>query len=168
MCVFFIRVYDELYLWVNAHHVRKIVKKKIDESIFWFGNESRYETQNDRAAYFRVWVMLLALRWYKVRIFTSFMAVGLICMIASLIYDTTKFTPGHITSLFVVIGGLLGIFGFYDVLMDKFGYGLGLPITSFGNSLVNRSTCSLIGKFFIDDQFSTGIYMIFQCNVIFL
>lgn len=73
------------------------------------------------------------------RIFTSFMAVGIICLIASLIYDTTKFTPGHITSLFVVIGAFLGIFGFYDILMDKFGYGLGLPITSFGNSLVKAA-----------------------------
>lgn len=73
------------------------------------------------------------------RIFTSFMAVGIICLIASLIYDTTKFTPGHITSLFVVVGALLGIFGFYDVLMDKFGYGLSLPITSFGNSLVKSA-----------------------------
>lgn len=73
------------------------------------------------------------------RIFASFMAVGIICMIASIIYDLTKLTPGHITSLFVVIGALLGIFGFYDILMDKFGYGLGLPITSFGNALVNAA-----------------------------
>lgn len=73
------------------------------------------------------------------RIFTSFMAVGIICMIASLIYDLTKFTPGHITSLFVVVGAILGVFGFYDVLIDKFGYGLTTPITSFGNSLVNAA-----------------------------
>lgn len=73
------------------------------------------------------------------RIFTSFMAVGIICLIASLIYDTTKFTPGHITSLFVVIGAFLGIFGFYDMLLEKYGYGLSLPITSFGNSLVNSA-----------------------------
>ncbi len=73
------------------------------------------------------------------RIFTSFMAVGIICAVASLIYDTTKLTPGHITSLFVVVGALLGIFGFYDILMEKFGYGLGLPITSFGNSLLKSA-----------------------------
>ncbi len=73
------------------------------------------------------------------RVFTSFMAVGIICLIASLIYDTTKFTPGHITSLFVVVGAFLGIFGFYDILLDKFGYGLCLPITSFGNSLVKAA-----------------------------
>lgn len=73
------------------------------------------------------------------RIFTSFIAVGLICMTASLIYDLTKLTPGHITSLFVVIGAFLGIFGFYDILIDKFGFGLSLPITSFGNSLINAA-----------------------------
>jgi len=74
-----------------------------------------------------------------VRIFTSFLAVGIICLIASIVYNTTKFTPGHITSLFVVIGVILGIFGFYDVLIEKYGYGLSLPITSFGNSLVNSA-----------------------------
>lgn len=72
-------------------------------------------------------------------IFTSFMAVGIICAIASIIYDTTKFTPGHITSLLVVAGAILGFFGLYDVLIDKFGYGLSLPITSFGNSLYNAA-----------------------------
>lgn len=72
-------------------------------------------------------------------IFTSFMAVGIICMLASIIYDTTKLTPGHITSLFVVIGAILGIFGFYDLLAEHFGYGLSLPITSFGNSLMKSA-----------------------------
>lgn len=70
------------------------------------------------------------------KVFSSFVAVGLICAIASIIYDTTKLTPGHITSLFVVVGAILGIFGFYDVLTDNFGYGLSLPITSFGNALL--------------------------------
>jgi len=73
------------------------------------------------------------------RIFTSFIAVGTICLIASIIYNLTKLTPGHITSLFVVIGVILGIFGFYDILIDNFGYGLSLPITSFGNNLVNSA-----------------------------
>lgn len=73
------------------------------------------------------------------RIFTSFMAVGIICAIASLIYDTTKMTAGHITSMFVVIGAVLGLFGWYDILISKFGYGLCLPITSFGNSLLKSA-----------------------------
>lgn len=70
------------------------------------------------------------------KVFFSFLAVGIICAVASIIYDITKFTPGHITSLFVVIGAVLGIFGFYDILIDNLGYGLSLPITSFGNLLL--------------------------------
>lgn len=73
------------------------------------------------------------------KIFYSFMAVGIICLIASIIYDTTKLTPGHITSLFVVIGAFLGIFGVYDILIEHIGSGMSLPITSFGNSLVNAT-----------------------------
>lgn len=72
-------------------------------------------------------------------ILMSFLAVGVICAVGSLIYDLTKMTPGHITSLFVVIGCNLGCFGIYDIFIDKFGYGLYLPITSFGNSLVNSA-----------------------------
>ena len=70
------------------------------------------------------------------KVFTSFLIVGLICAVGSIIYDLTKLTPGHITSIFVVIGALLGIFGFYDMLIENYGYGLSLPITSFGNSLL--------------------------------
>ena len=73
------------------------------------------------------------------KVFASFMIVGIICAIASLIYNTTKFTPGHITSLFVVIGAVLGLFGIYDLMIENFGYGLSLPITSFGNSLLKAS-----------------------------
>lgn len=72
-------------------------------------------------------------------IFTSFVAVGIICAIASIIYDMTKLTPGHITSLFVVLGAIMGVFGFYDLLIDKFGHGLATPITSFGNNLINAA-----------------------------
>ena len=73
------------------------------------------------------------------KIFYSFIIVGAICAIASLIYDLTKFTPGHITSLFVVVGSVLGIFGIYDKLIDYYGYGLNLPIISFGNLLTNAA-----------------------------
>ena len=70
------------------------------------------------------------------KIFSSFIAVGIICAVASLIYDMTKLTPGHITSMFVVVGTVLGIFGFYDILIERYGFGLSLPITSFGNALL--------------------------------
>jgi len=74
-----------------------------------------------------------------IKIFTSFLFVGLFCMIASIIYDTTKLTPGHITSLFTVIGVFLGVFGIYDMLISKFGNGLNVSITGFGNNLINAA-----------------------------
>lgn len=74
-----------------------------------------------------------------IKIVTSFFFVGLFCMIASLIYDTTKLTPGHITSLFTVFGVLLGVFGIYDMLITKFGNGLNVSITAFGNNLANAA-----------------------------
>ena len=43
------------------------------------------------------------------------MFCGLLCGIAQIILDNTKLTPGHVTSLFVVIGAALDIFGIYDI-----------------------------------------------------
>lgn len=77
------------------------------------------------------------------KLFGSFMIVGLICFIASIIYDTTKLTIGHITSLFVVVGTFLGFIGIYDFLIKKCGYGLSLPITSFGNQLYKSALSGL-------------------------
>ena len=47
----------------------------------------------------------------------SFLFAGTICLIGQVILDNTKLTPGHITSLFVVIGASLDIFNIYE---DKF------------------------------------------------
>ena len=44
----------------------------------------------------------------------AFLVCGFICMIAQIIYDNTKLSPGHITSLFVIIGAVLNIGGLYD------------------------------------------------------
>lgn len=70
-------------------------------------------------------------------IFYSFLFCGLICLIGQIILDNTKLTPGHITSLFVVIGAFLGMFGIYDKIIDCVGAGANIPITSFGNTLFN-------------------------------
>ena len=37
----------------------------------------------------------------------SFLFSGLVCFLAQIIYDNSKLTPGHITSMFVVIGAFL-------------------------------------------------------------
>lgn len=70
----------------------------------------------------------------------SFLVCGSICLIGQLIYDNTKFTAGHITSLFVVIGAFLDTFGIYDKLLHISKVGASLPITSFGHSLMHAAS----------------------------
>lgn len=71
------------------------------------------------------------------KLFWSFMFCGTICLIAQIILDNTKLTPGHITSIFVVSGALLDTFNVYDFFVKHVGGGAMLPITSFGHSLVH-------------------------------
>ena len=47
----------------------------------------------------------------------SFIFCGLVCLIAQLILDNTKLTPGHITTIFVVVGAFLDVFGIYDKII---------------------------------------------------
>ena len=70
----------------------------------------------------------------------SFLVCGCICLIGQIIYDNTKLTPGHITSLFVVTGALLDSFGIYDKLLSISKVGASLPITSFGHSLMHAAS----------------------------
>lgn len=67
----------------------------------------------------------------------AFLFCGLVCMISQLILDNTKLTPGHVTSLFVVIGAMLDVFGIYDKIVLYCGAGAIIPITSFGHLLIH-------------------------------
>ena len=67
----------------------------------------------------------------------AFLFCGLVCMISQIILDNTKLTPGHVTSLFVVIGAFLDIFGIYYRIVLYCGAGALVPITSFGHLLVH-------------------------------
>ncbi|MFV0274907.1 MAG: SpoVA/SpoVAEb family sporulation membrane protein [Bacilli bacterium] len=67
----------------------------------------------------------------------SFLFAGFICLIAQMILDNTKLTAGHITSMFVVIGTLLDLNGFYDNIVLHVGGGALVPITSFGHLLIH-------------------------------
>ena len=40
----------------------------------------------------------------------SFLFCGIVCLIGQLILDNTKLTPGHITTIFVVLGCFLDVF----------------------------------------------------------
>ena len=67
----------------------------------------------------------------------AFLFCGFTCLVAQLILDNTKLTPGHVTSLFVVIGAFLDIFGIYDKIVLYCGAGAIIPITSFGHLLIH-------------------------------
>ena len=67
----------------------------------------------------------------------SFLFAGFICLIGQLIFDNTKLTPGHITSLFVIVGSFLDIFNIYDLIVAYVGGGALVPITSFGHLLIH-------------------------------
>ena len=67
----------------------------------------------------------------------SFLFAGFLCLIAQVILDNTKLTPGHITSIFVVIGAALDIFNIYDRIILVVGGGALVPITSFGHLLIH-------------------------------
>ncbi|MBM7717340.1 stage V sporulation protein AE [Siminovitchia sp. FSL H7-0308] len=68
--------------------------------------------------------------------FWAFVIGGSICVIGQLMFDVAKLTPGHTLSIMVVAGAVLAGFGLYEPLIDFAGAGATIPITSFGNSLV--------------------------------
>lgn len=67
---------------------------------------------------------------------TAFIIGGLICVIGQLMFDLLKLTPAHTLTSLVVIGAILGGFDLYEPLVNFAGAGATVPITSFGNSLV--------------------------------
>ena len=66
----------------------------------------------------------------------AFVIGGLICVIGQLLMDVGKLTPAHTMSLLVVSGAVLGGLGLYEPLVEFAGAGATVPITSFGNALV--------------------------------
>lgn len=79
----------------------------------------------------------------------SFLFAGTICLIGQIILDNTKLTPGHITSLFVVIGASLDIFNIYDKIVQCVGGGALVPITSFGHLLTHGAMARASNNGFI-------------------
>lgn len=97
-------------------------------------------------------------------IIKSFIFTGIVCVIAQIIKDNTKFTSGHITSFFVSIGALLGFFGVYDKFVKFFGGGASVVILSFGNTLYNGAVKS--GILNMLGNVSTGIVSSILCAAI--
>lgn len=68
---------------------------------------------------------------------TAFLFAGFVCAIGQIILDNTKLTPGHVTSMFVVVGAALDVFSIYDKFVIWAGGGALVPITSFGHLLMH-------------------------------
>ncbi len=66
----------------------------------------------------------------------AFLIGGLICVIGQLLIDYTKLTPARILVSFVVLGVILGGVGLYQPLVEFAGAGATVPLTGFGNTLV--------------------------------
>ena len=66
----------------------------------------------------------------------AFVVGGLICVVGQLLIDWTKLTPARILVSFVVLGVILGGLGLYQPLVDWAGAGATVPLTGFGNTLV--------------------------------
>ncbi|MCY0888158.1 MAG: stage V sporulation protein AE [Alicyclobacillaceae bacterium] len=67
----------------------------------------------------------------------AFLVGGFICLIGQFLMDVMKLTPAHTVSTLVVAGAILGGLGWYDKITEFAGAGATVPITSFGNALVN-------------------------------
>ena len=67
----------------------------------------------------------------------AFIFAGFICLLGQIILDNTKLTPGHVTTIFVVLGAFLDVFSIYDKFVLFAGGGALVPITSFGHLLIH-------------------------------
>ena len=66
---------------------------------------------------------------FLTQFFRAFVIGGAICVIGQLLFDVANLTPAHTMSI-------LGVLGLYPLLVDFAGFGAMLPISSFGNTLV--------------------------------
>ena len=66
---------------------------------------------------------------------SAFLFSGIACFLAQLILDNTKLTPGHVTSIFTILGAFLGFLGLYDIFISFAGGGATTIISNFGYML---------------------------------
>lgn len=67
----------------------------------------------------------------------AFLFSAVVCLIAEIILNHTKLTPGHITVLISICGSILAFFNLYDLFIKKCNMGAIILISNFGNSLYN-------------------------------
>lgn len=67
----------------------------------------------------------------------AFLIGGAFCAVGEVLIDYTKLTPARILTSYVVAGVILGALGLYAPLVDFAGAGATVPLTGFGNVLVD-------------------------------
>ena len=80
--------------------------------------------------------MLWASIWMYCKVF---LVGGAICLLGQVLVIKTKITTGRILVIFLMIGAVLGSLGLYNYLVEWAGAGATVPISGFGNSLVQGS-----------------------------
>ncbi|MGM9631881.1 MAG: stage V sporulation protein AE [Eubacteriales bacterium] len=65
----------------------------------------------------------------------SFLAGGLLCLIAQILIDKTRLTPARILVTYVVMGVILGAVGLYKPFAEFAGAGATTPLTGFGYNI---------------------------------
>lgn len=107
----------------------------------------------------------------------SFLFVGVICLIGQILFDKSKLTPGHIVSMFVVIGVILSFLGVYDILLKYIPGGASVLITNYGHLLYssglnglskNNSLLDALMELLANSSstLSMTIFMGFLCSIV--
>ena len=65
----------------------------------------------------------------------SFLAGGVLCVIAQVLIDKTRLTPARILVSYVVAGVILGAIGIYKPFAEFVGAGATTPLTGFGYNI---------------------------------
>ncbi len=79
----------------------------------------------------------------------AFVIGGLLCAVGEALIDYTKLTPARILVSYVVAGVVLGALGLYRPLVEFAGAGASVPLTGFGNVLVEGVKQAVDEKGFI-------------------
>lgn len=97
------------------------------------------------------------------KFFWAFIVGGLICVIGQIMMDVFRLTPAHTTAILVVSGAILGGLGWYEPIIEFAGAGASVPISSFGNSLLEGAMKEYEGSGLVGVL--TGIFDITSAGV---
>ena len=67
--------------------------------------------------------------------FNAFLFAGVACFLGQVILDNTKLTPGHVTSIFTILGAFFAFLGWYEKFISFAGGGATILISNFGYML---------------------------------